>query len=85
MMPTLDARLAKIEQRTLAGDQRRAQIESDAEEVLGRLVRLAATFHDEDADLDPPARDGWSPAQRVAWASRFAPDRVQPLLQEHVG
>ena len=79
-MPSLDTRLAKIEQRSAVGAEQHAQIEHDAVTFDVRLKTMAAAFGDDDGVLGMDVQAGWSPASRLAWAMRFAPRQVPQLI-----
>lgn len=83
MTRSLDPRLRRLELRDGDRDQRQRQAEDDAAVFRTRIGAIAAAYTDKDQNPDPEARAKWSPAMRVAWAVRFAPNTVGPIIQEH--
>ena len=84
MTRSLDPRIRRLELRDGDRDQRRRQAEGDAMLFRTRIGALAAGYTEEDQDRDPSSRASWSPAMRVAWAVRFAPNTVGAIIQEHL-
>ncbi|MEN2786071.1 hypothetical protein ACFOKI_06665 [Sphingomonas qilianensis] len=76
-------RIRRLEERAGATDKHQQQIADDAQTFLARMTTLAGNFADGDHAVDDAIRAEWSPAQNVAWAIRFAPNRVSIILQEH--
>lgn len=84
MTRSLDPRIRRLELRDGDRDEQRRQGEDDAALFRTRIGALAAGYTEEDQDGDPSARASWSPAMRVAWAVRFAPNTVGTMIQEHL-
>jgi hypothetical protein len=84
MSRSLDPRIRRLELRDGDRDQKRRQTEDDAAMFRTRIGAIAAGYTDDDRDPDPVARPNWSPAMRVAWAIRFAPNTVGSIIQEHL-
>lgn len=84
MIRSFDPRLRRLELRDGDRDQKRRQTEDDAAVFRARIGAIAAGYTDDDRDPDPAARANWSPAMRVAWAIRFAPNTVGSIIQEHL-
>lgn len=84
MTRSLNPRLRRLELRDGDRDQQRRQTEDDAAMFRTRIGALAAGYTGEDQNRDPSARASWSPAMRVAWAVRFAPNTVGAMIQEHL-
>ncbi|MEG3166400.1 hypothetical protein U1701_17605 [Sphingomonas sp. PB2P19] len=84
MTRSLDPRIRRLELRDDDLDQQRRQAEDDAAAFRARIGAMAAGYTHEDRDSDPATLANWSPAMRVAWAVRFAPNTVGSLIQEHL-
>lgn len=84
MIGSLAPRIRRLEDRHGDSDARHRQVAADAATFVSRMGKLAAGLDDADRGADSATRACWSRAQNVAWAMRFAPDRVAPLLQEHL-
>lgn len=84
MHRSLAPRLRRLELRDDDHDQQRRQAKDDAAVFMARIGAIAAGYTDDDRDLEPAARAEWSPAMRVAWAVRFAPNTIAPIIQEHL-
>lgn len=81
-MPSLDVRLARVEQRQGVDDERRARTARDAEALRTKILAMADAFSEEDRHLSEQALAKDSRATRLAWALRFAPRRVPQLIEE---
>jgi len=84
MSRSLDPRIRRLELRDGDRDQQRRQAEDDAAVFRTRIGAIAAGYTDDDRAHEPAARAKWSPAVRVAWAVRFAPNTVGQIIQEHL-
>lgn len=84
MSRSLDPRIRRLELRDGDRDQRRQQAEDDAAVFRTRISAIASGYTDADQKPDSSAQTAWSPAMRVAWAVRFAPNTVGPIIQEHI-
>ncbi|CAM3133745.1 hypothetical protein SPAN111604_05430 [Sphingomonas antarctica] len=71
-MSKLSPRIERLETRRLTVDARVAQIEEHAAEVTSRLTSIAANMDQELAQIDEADWARFAPAQKVAWAVRFA-------------
>ncbi|WP_260598849.1 hypothetical protein [Sphingomonas endolithica] len=77
-------RVRRLEERAGTPDQQQQQMADDAKTFMTRMSTLAANYADSDRVSHVAVRAGWSPAQQVAWAMRFEPDRVAAVLDEHM-
>jgi len=71
-MSKLFGRVEKLEERTIAPEEHRA----DAEWVAKSLAGLAARLPESDVDIADEHRASWSPARQVAWRMRFLDETV---------
>jgi hypothetical protein len=84
MTRSLDPRIRRLELRDGDRDQRRRQAEDDAAAFRTRIGAIASGYIDDDQSIGLAAQATWSPAMRVAWAVRFAPNSISQIVQEHL-